>query len=208
MEAWQPNRMNNALALALMEAVGIKALNFRKGPFAVTKRWAEHRKRIIRTATLLAVLLALMFTNILIDYFAQKKTLKALNTEIREIFYSTFPDVREDLDTNILPQEMRVRIDDASKAGMFPAGSDGQPLMVDMLNEISSRIPAGIDAAFTRMAIGEDNVIIAGNTDTFNSVDAIKNRLEEADIFESVSIVSSNKDKSGNRIQFRMKLKY
>ena len=207
-EAWQPNRMNNALALALMEAVGIKALNFRKGPFAVTKRWAEHRKRIIRTATLLAVLLALMFTNILIDYFAQKKTLNALNTEIREIFYGTFPDVRADLDTNILPQEMRVRIDDAGLAGMFPAGSDGRPLMIDMLNEISSRIPAGIDTVFTRMAIGEDNVIIAGNTDTFNSVDGIKNRLEEAEIFESVSIVSSNKDKSGNRIQFRMKLKY
>ena len=106
------------------------------------------------------------------------------------------------------PQEMRVRIDDARQAGMYPAGSDGQPLMIDMLNEISSRIPAGIDVAFTRMAIGEDNVIIAGNTDTFNSVDAVKNRLEEADIFESVSIVSSNKDKSGNRIQFRMKLKF
>ena len=207
-EAWQPNRMNNALALALTEAVGIKALNFRKGPFAVTRRWDEHRKRIVRSAILLGALVALVFTNVLIDYFAQQKKLSALNAEIREIFYGTFPDVRADLDTNILPQEMRVRIDEARRAGLLPAGSDGNPLMIDMLNEISARIPAGIDVAFTRMAIGDDNVIIAGNTDTFNSVDLMKSRLEGAEIFESVTIVSSNKDKSGNRIQFRMKLKF
>ena len=206
-EAWQPNRMNNALALALTEAVGIKALNFRKGPFAVTKRWAEHRKRIIRSAILLAALVVLVFTNVIIDTYAQKKKLSALNGEIREIFYSTFPDVRPDLDTNVLPQEMRVKIDEARKAGMLPAGAGGQPLMIDILNEISNRIPGGIDVAFTRMAIGDDNVIIAGNTDTFNSVDIIKGRLEGAEMFESVSIVSSNKDKAGNRIQFRMKLK-
>ena len=206
-KAWQPSRMNNALALALTEAVGIKTLNFRKGPFAVTKRWDEHRKRIIRSAILLAAVLMLVFANILIDYFAQKKTLHALDAEIRDIFYSTFPNVRADLDTNILPQEMRVRIDEARRAGMLPAGGEGHPLMIDMLNEISKRIPGGINVAFTRMAIGDDNIIIAGNTDTFNSVDMMKNRLEEAEMFESVSIVSSNKDKTGNRIQFRMKLK-
>jgi type II secretion system protein L len=207
-EAWQPARMNNALALALTEAVGIKTLNFRKGPFAVTKRWAEHSKRIVRSAILLAALLVLVFTNVLIDYFVQKSRLSALNTEIREIFYNTFPDVRTDLDTHILPQEMRVRIDEARRAGMLPAGGDGRPLMIDMLNEISNRIPGSIDVAFTRMAIGDDNVVIAGNTDTFNSVDSMKNRLEGAEMFESVSIVSSNKDKTGNRIQFRMRLKF
>ncbi len=207
-EAWQPYRMNNALALALTEAVGIKALNFRKGPFAVTKRWAEHRKHIVRSAILLAAVVVLIFANVLIDYFSQKERLKALNAEIREIFYSTFPDVRADLDTYILPQEMQTKIDEARRAGMLPAGSDGSPLMIDMLNEISARIPGSIDVAFTRMAIGDDNVIIAGNTNTFNSVDSMKGRLEEADMFESVSIVSTNKDKTGNRIQFRLKLKF
>ena len=206
-EAWQPSRMNNALALALTEVVGIKALNFRKGPFAVTKRWAEHRKRIVRSAVLLAALLVLILANMIIDTFAQKAKLNALNTQIRDIFYSTFPDVRTDLNTNILPQEMRSKIDEARRAGMLPAGGDGRPLMIDTLNEISTRIPAGVDVAFTRMAIGDENVIIAGNTDTFNAVDSIKNSLEEAELFESVSIVSSNKDKTGNRIQFRMKLK-
>ena len=206
-EAWQPNRMNNALALALTEVVGIKALNFRKGPFAVTKRWAEHSKAITRSAILLAAVLVLILTNVFIDYFAQKKRLDALNAEIRQIFYSTFPDVKADLDPNILPQQMQVKIDEARRAGMIPIGGDGRALMVDILREISSRIPANIDVAFTRMAISDDNAIISGTTDTFNSVDAMKSRLEQAQIFETVTIVSTNKDKAGNRIQFRLKLK-
>ena len=207
-ETWQANRMNNALALALTEVFGIKALNFRRGPFAVTKRWAEHRKQIVRSAILLAAVAVLILTNIFIDYFAQKKKLGALNAEIREVFYSTFPDVRADLDTNVLPSEMRVKIDEARKAGMLPADSDGRPLMVDLLNEISRRIPGNIDATFTRMAIGDDNMIITGDTDSFNSVDLMKGRLEQTESFESVSIVSTNKNKSGNRIQFRLKLKF
>ena len=207
-EAWQPSRMNNALALALTEAVGIKALNFRKGPFAVTKRWAEHSKRIVRSAILLAAVLALVLANVLIDYFAQKKRLRALNAEIREIFYSTFPDTPPNLDTSILPQQMQVKIDEARRAAMLPAGGDGQLLKIDMLYEISNRIPANIDVIFTRMAIGDDNVLIAGNTDSFNSVDTMKSRLEAADMFESVAIVSTNKDKAGNRVQFRLKLKF
>jgi len=79
--------------------------------------------------------------------------------------------------------------------------------MVGILNELSRRIPGGIDVQFTRMVIGDDSVVIAGDTDTFNSVDTMKNRLETAKIFETVTIVSTNKDKAGNRIRFRLKLK-
>ena len=42
-DSWKPPQMNNALALALIEVIGIKGLNFRKGPFAIKKRWAITR---------------------------------------------------------------------------------------------------------------------------------------------------------------------
>ena len=203
-ESWKADQMDNALALALMEVSGVKGLNFRKGPFAITKRWVEHKKRIIRSGVLAAVVLLLMLTNITIDYYSQKNRLKALNTQIKDIFQSTFPEVknvREPL------HQMREKIKEVQKNTLFPAGTQNNTMMVGILNEISQRIPGGIDVQFTRMVIGDDSVVIAGDTDTFNSVDTMKNRLETAKIFETVTIVSTNKDKSANRIRFRLKLK-
>ncbi len=78
--------------------------------------------------------------------------------------------------------------------------------MIDILNEISTRVDKQIDVEFTRMVIGEDNVLISGNTGTFNSVDAMKGQLEQAAMFKAVTIVSTNKDKSGNHIRFKLKL--
>jgi type II secretion system protein L len=203
-ESWKADQMDNALALALMEVSGAKGLNFRKGPFAITKRWVEHKKRIIRSGVLAAVVLLLLLTSITIDYYSQKNRLNALNTQIKEIFQSTFPDVKKVVDPL---HQMREKIKAVQRASLFPAGAQNNTLMVGVLNEISQRIPGGIDVQFTRMVIGDDSVVIAGDTDTFNSVDTMKNRLETAKIFETVTIVSTNKDKSGNRIRFRLKLK-
>jgi len=203
-ESWKADQMDNALALALMEISGAKGLNFRKGPFAITKRWVEHKKRIIRSGVLAAVALLLLLTNITIDYYTQKNRLNALNTQIIDIFQSTFPDVKKVV--NPLHQ-MREKMKEVQRASLFPAGAQNNTQMVGILNELSRRIPGGIDVQFTRMVIGDDSVVIAGDTDTFNSVDTMKNRLETAKIFETVTIVSTNKDKAGNRIRFRLKLK-
>ncbi len=203
-ESWKPDVMDNAFALALMDIIGIKGLNFRKGPFAVKKRWAEHRKNFIRSGILAAAVLILMLINFSIDYYSKKGQLNDLNSRIKKIFLSTFPDVRKVVDPL---QQMRVKIDEARKSSLFPTTSENNLLMIDILNELSKRIPAGIDARFTRMVIGEDSVVITGNTDTFNSVDTMKGRLEAAGIFEAVTIVSTSKDKSGNRIRFRLKVK-
>ena len=51
-ESWKPYQMNNALALTLVEVIGIKGLNFRQGPFAIKKRWTEYRKNIITSANI------------------------------------------------------------------------------------------------------------------------------------------------------------
>ena len=80
--------------------------------------------------------------------------------------------------------------------------------MIDILNELSRSIPANMDVQFSRMVVaGDDSVLINGDTDTFNSVDAMKGSLEKTDIFKEVTIVSTTKDKDGNRIRFRLKIK-
>ena len=46
----------------------------------------------------------------------------------------------------------------------------------------------GVGVGVGRLVVGADNVVLSGNTDTFNTVDDIKGSLEEAEIFTSVTI--------------------
>ena len=54
--------------------------------------------------------------------------------------------------------------------------------------------------------IQPENVIISGTTDTFNSVEDIKSRLEQVQFFEKVTISSANLDRSGNEVRFMLKV--
>lgn len=204
-ESWKPYQMNNALALALVEVIGIKGLNFRQGPFAIKKRWTEYRKNIITSGILIAALLVVWLASISIDYFYKKNQLDKINNELKQMFQTTFPDVKKIVDPI---QQMRVRIDELRKISLSPSDGNNAVLFIDVLNHISKSIPNNIDAKFTRTVIGEDNVVINGDTDTFNSVDTIKNRLEQIGTFQSVTIVSTTKDDANNRIKFRLKINY
>jgi len=201
---WQPNRMDNALALALMDVSGIKGMNFRKGPYAITKRWLEHKKSIIQTGILAALVLIMMLTHVFFNYYSTQKKVVAIEKQIEDIFRSAFPDVTRIVDPL---QQMRQKID-AARARSLSAGADrNQPFMIDVLGEISRRIPKTADVVFSRMVIGDDNVLITGDTGAFNFVDDIKGALENSDSFQSVTIVSTTKDQKGKRIRFRLKVK-
>ena len=76
---------------------------------------------------------------------------------------------------------------------------------IDILNSISMQIPASIVVDISRMVISSDNVLITGNTDTFNSVDDIKGKLEQIDFFKKVTISSANIDRSGKEVRFQLK---
>lgn len=204
-ESWKPYQMNNALALALVEVIGIKGLNFRQGPFAIKKRWTEYRKNIITSGIMVAVLLLVWLASVSVDYYFMKNRLNTLNDQTKEIFQATFPDVKKIVDPL---QQMRVSIDELNKISLYSTDGKKTSMVIDVLNNISKSVPADIDAKFTRTVIGEDNVVINGDSDTFNSVDTIKSRLEENETFQSVTIVSTTKEDASNRIKFRLKLTY
>jgi type II secretory pathway component PulL len=204
-DSWKPHQMNNALALALIEVIGIKGLNFRKGPFAIKKRWTEYKKNIMVSGSLAVGLLLVWLLTVSIDYYYKNKQLDILNSRITSIFQSTFPDVKKIV--NPL-QQMRVSIEEVRKVSLNSTSGQGDMLTIDILNDISKSIPDDIDVKFTRTVIGENNVVINGDSDTFNSVDAIKNGLEQSKAFKTVTIVSTTKEESSNRIKFRLKIGY
>lgn len=203
-DSWLPHQMNNALALALLEVLGIKGLNFRKGPFAIRNRWAAYKQNITVAAILAGVLLLAILTNAFLDYHTKAQRLEMLNQRIQEIFQSTFPEVTRVVDP---VQQMRVKIDELKASSLSSPDAGAQPPVVDILNEISRRIPTEADVQFSRLVLGDASVVVTGDSDTFNSVDTIKSSLEASDVFQEVTIVSTTKEAKENRIRFRLRIK-
>jgi type II secretion system protein L len=200
---WIPAQMDNALALALMEVEGFDGLNFHKGQFAAQKFLAKHKSPLIKTGILAAAVLALMFFNVLMETYTVNKQARGIHNQMTQIFKATFPEVK----TIRYPYpEMQAKMRETKKNAVFQAETGSHIRSIDILNSISEKIPNNIKVDFTRLVIQPENVLISGTTDTFNSVDDIKSRLEQIQYFEKVTISSANIDRSGNEVRFMLKV--
>jgi general secretion pathway protein L len=201
--SWTPFLMDNALSLALMEIEGVRGFNFRKGPFALKKFWEENRKNLIQTGVFFVIILSLGWLNLFLDSYFMEKKLARLDHQITGIFTSTFPEVKNVVDP---VQQMKVKIQQAKENALLPGETEKQIRAIDILNTISKAIPKDVDVTLKTFVLGAESVSISGDTDSFNSVDNIKNRLEQSDIFKKITISAANIDKFDKRVRFKLKV--
>jgi type II secretory pathway component PulL len=202
--AWNPALMDNALALAVGEAKQRLGFNFRRDEFQVKKAYFGRMKEFRKVAAVLAVILFLVGVDLGIEYFSLKKQYKTLDQQIMAMFRQTFPDVKRIVDP---VQQMRVKINEIKKTALSLPGIGTNTQVLDLLKDVSSRVPESADIHVARLVVDPDAVLVSGETDTFNTVDTIKKGLEPSSYFYDVTITSANLDRSGNRVQFEMKLK-
>jgi general secretion pathway protein L len=202
-ESWTPFLMDNALSLALMEVEGAKGFNFRKGPFALKKFWEENKKNLIQTGVFFILILSLGWFNVFLDSYFMEKRLARLDQQITGIFTSTFPEVKNIVDP---VQQMKIKIQQAKENALLPGETEKHIRAIDILNTISKAIPKDVDVTLKTFVMGAESVSISGDTDSFNSVDNIKSKLEQADIFKKIVISSANIDKFDKRVRFKLKL--
>jgi len=200
---WNPARMDNALALALMEADGLNGLNFHKGHFAAKKFFVKNKSNLVKTGILAAAVLALLFFNVITESYTLRKRVAHLDQQISGILKATFPGIKAKGDPY---QLMQVKIKEAEQNKILQVESTRNIRTIDILNRISQNISKDTVVDITRMVIGSDNVLISGSTDTFNAVDDMKGRLEQIDFFKKVTISSANTDRSGKEIRFQLKV--
>ena len=207
--SWRPEIGDSALGAALARMNGFSGLNLRKGVFGIGTSWAACRSGILGTGVTAVLMVLAAFAYFQIDMQIMNKQLNFLNGQIAQVLTGAFPEIT----TIVEPlHQMRTHVQDAQR--QIP-GSDkkGQgansysPMLVDLLSRISSRIPENVPVELTRF-VYEDNIIqLTGHTDSFNSVEEIKRRLEgQNGGFSLVTIVSANLENTGSRIQFHLNI--
>ena len=200
---WNPALMDNALALAVREARQGLGFNFRKDRFEVTKQYSVYKKEIRKAAAFLIVVLCLLAFNLGVDYHFLDKRYTSLDQQITEVFKQTLPDVKRIVDP---VHQLQAKLNEIKKSALSLPGLSTNRNVLDLLRDISLRVPESADVHMTRIVVDPNAVLIKGETDTFNTVDSIKKGLEPSDHFRAVTISSANLDRSGDRVQFEIKL--
>ncbi|MEJ2156301.1 MAG: type II secretion system protein GspL [Desulfobacteraceae bacterium] len=200
---WTALRMNNALAMALLEIDGRPCANFHRISSPLRNYWNAYRPYIMGPAVLLAVVLIIGLSGVMIDSYLLNKRVKNLDAQMREIYLSEFPQSRAKGNPIDLFES---KIKELQKGGTSGSVHPTQVRAIDALLQISQLITPDIDVLLTRMSMGADSLTLSGETAAFNTVDDIKNRLEKGDLFKQVTIASANMDKSGKKVRFKIKI--
>jgi len=201
---WDSALMDNALALVLRDNRKNRGFNFRKDEFEIKNRYEGLKKEIIKIA--LSIIIVLMFLGINqgVDYFYLNNSYQELKQKEMELFAQIFPGVK-DIKTSPLQMAKSKMIEIKNAVVVLPAMQSDQKV-IDILKEISERLPSSIDVLFSNLMVDAETVRISGDTDTYNTVDNIRSSLEKSDYFRVVDLLDSQADKSGARIEFELKL--
>jgi Tfp pilus assembly PilM family ATPase/Tfp pilus assembly protein PilN len=200
---WTAALMDNALALALREEGRTQGFDFRKGEFEVKKQYIGFKKELKASAIFLVIILAFLAADLGTDYYFVKKQYRMLEQNIMEVFRQTFPEVTRVVEP---VQQMQVKINEIKSSAVSFPGMGTDQKVLDLLKDISERVPGALNVHVTSMVVDPEIVRISGETDTFNTVDSLKNGLETSTYFSEVTISAANLDRSGKKVQFELKL--
>ncbi|MDM8515766.1 PilN domain-containing protein [Desulfobacterales bacterium HSG16] len=191
----------SALAPVLRSTLGVKGFNFRKGPFAIRKKWAEYKSSIIQTGLLAIFLIVFVTADLTVEYRSVKNEGQKLDRQIEAVFKQAFPKAKI-----VRPvDQMKAAVEELrQKDGL----SDQQKniKVMDIFNEMSRLIPKSIDVELTRLQISLQNILVTGNTDNNDSVVDMQKRVEQSKLFRKVAITSTKKDPVTKRIKFKFKV--
>ncbi len=202
-ETWNGGIMADAVNLGWQATSNWRGFNFRKEGFAVKKSFTRNKKLALLLGLPLLSVGVLTLIYFWIDYSRLVKKHNDLTAQINAIFTSTLPEVTRIVDP---VQQLQVKIKEVGQSSMNPDGHLPTSTIVHLLAEISATIPSTLDVRLARFVVDDTGLRIKGNTDTFNSVDAIKKGLEQSSAFSNVEISTATLDAKTSKIRFELKL--
>ncbi len=200
---WRADIMTGALALGLRSGRKQAGFNFRKDEFSRKVSFERYRRLIPRLAVPLLLCVLIVTAYLWNDYAVREKKLQSLKERGNEIFAETLPEVQRIVDP---VQQLKVEIREMRQGMLGDAMLQSDVNILDLLAEISARIPSSINVHVVRMVADRNGVLLRGLTDNFNSVDGLKKVLESSSYFNTVTINSANLAAGGSGIRFELRL--
>jgi general secretion pathway protein L len=200
---YQPELMDRILAHVSKNGKKDRGFNFRKGDFSKRKSFLEYRSLLLKTLVPLSVIFALIVIYMGYTYSKLNAEQEKLRQQITEVFKQTLPEV-----TRIVNPLQQLQVKNNEIRATYSSGGAGGAgyTIIELLTELSVRIPAKESVKVVRMVADTDNIRLKAVTGDFNTVDNVQKELEKSPYFENVTISSANQSIKGDEVNFELKL--
>lgn len=204
-EHWQPFRFDAPLALALggLKKKKSQDLNFLQGEFARDSRLLFSKRSLLAAAVVFSLVCIAGIGFMLVDYRTLNTQATDLHREMVALFKQTFPEVTRVVDPHV---QMQSKLREVQGSEVSIPLFSGDKRVLEILADISGRIPKDLSLHVSRLVIDQESVQIKGTTDAYNNVDVIKNKLAASPRYVEVKIVSATADKKKGSIRFEIRL--
>ncbi|THB77306.1 MAG: hypothetical protein D6B25_07200 [Desulfobulbaceae bacterium] len=199
------NRISPVSSVISRAAGDCFGVNFARRTSATSRKrvWLSEKMRpFAKVAAMVVLGLSVILAGV--DYVKLNRFLKGTEKKLSLIYQDL--DLPDD-DGNQTQWEQLNR--EVAKLRIIEAaavGNESGRKAVDMLHEISVRIPADLPVTLVSFGYDRKKIQLQGFTDTFASVDRILSLLERAVYFQSVRIQSANADDLTDTIRFELEL--
>lgn len=200
---YQPELMDRILAHVYKGGKKNRDFNFRKGPFRKKKSIREFRDLLLKIALPLGFVIISAIVYAGYRYSALNAEQESLRQQITAVFQETLPEV-----TRIVNpiQQLQVKNKEIRQTYSPGGGNSAGHTIIDLLTEISARIPAKYKVKVVRMVADSETVRLKGVTKDFNTVDNVQKDLKKSPYFTDVDISAANQSIQEDEVNFELKL--
>ncbi|MDA3902537.1 MAG: type II secretion system protein GspL [Desulfuromusa sp.] len=198
--------MAPAALLALAEMRGVKKsiqLNFRQGEFSARGQLEIFRTKLIAVALLLILVVAGGALTMHLGYLQKNREESRLKQQMTGVFRQVMPANTTIVD---VPLQLESQLTDLQKQiQLFGLGGHSAAAV---LQGLSRSIDRDIRVDFQEFNYSNEEVRLAGNADSFESVDQIAEKLKVNRLFSQVGIIAAKLATDNSQVDFELQLKF
>jgi len=187
-----------------------RLLNFCQGRYGAGSFFQKFKTELVILAAIGSIALGLSIYSLQKDISRLEAAIAIERQKAAAVYRNTFPDsTNPGVHAPLLL--MQAQVNDALKktdSRILPEELTNSPhhRAVDVLYELSGNIPETLPVKLSRLLLNRGNLIIAGATDSFYTVDRLKTTLEKSPVFKTVTINTAEAGKSENQVLFNFNI--
>jgi type IV pilus assembly protein PilM len=191
-----------AIALALRGTARARTdLNFRQDEFARRIDLSRYRRDFGSTFTLAGVVLALAVARLLSGALLESGSAHRSEAQVAALWSQVFPD--KPVPENPVAA-MREQVAAARARAEFLGVYRGNRSALDLLGEISRRVPSDLDVVFEELSIDRGTIRIRAFTKSFEAAERLGTELAKFEPFSKVQIGAIETDKRSDVKKFNV----
>ncbi|MDP3940345.1 MAG: type II secretion system protein GspL [Deltaproteobacteria bacterium] len=187
-----------ALGLSLRGSLAapVSELNLRREEFVYRRDFDVVRRKFMPSLVIATALLLLLIGSVVVKTMKNRAISAEIDARIEQVFRETNPNVTRIVDPLA---QMRLSLAEMKRRTETLGLYAGNVTALDVLREISSRVPPGLDVTLSMLSIDEDRIRLQGITQSFELAERVKSELEKIPFFKEVNVGQVQADRGGGK---------